>query len=365
LESSQIDPFTISNTQFSEIIKESNADIVRTLAVKLNLSGPIAEEICFKAKIEKKKQTSELDKSEHDSLFSTLKDFLTIFEKNTYQPMLIKKEENILDILPIPFQSYDQKEMIPTNHFTRGLSYFIEDEKTQQEEEQVETKSDKNIGKINRILLQQQEKIKILDKNIEQKKREGDLYAAKKTPYEGVHTVSSKANTVLANVEILIEWEDDNTYGLLREKGLDLLSAEIANSGGTPSIKDFVGNGSDSFFFSINSRPKSDSIKAHSSQDAMDIIEDEISGLNTASFDVVVSVSPGEKVFRLLKFIKDKGNDFSLTARYTYYSYELETEDDDSGNDSDDEDIKDTGGSDYGHNVGNFYVNLGYGRGMI
>jgi len=199
----------------------------------------------------------------------------------------------------------------------------------------------------------------------DEKPFDGDLYAAKKTPYEGVHTVSSKANTVLANVEILIEWEDDNTYGLLREKGLDLLSAEIANSGGTPSIKDFVGNGSDSFFFSINSRPKSDSIKAHSSQDAMDIIEDEISGLNTASFDVVVSVSPGEKVFRLLKFIKDKGNDFSLTARYTYYSYELETEDDDSGNDSDDEDIKDTGGSDYGHNVGNFYVNLGYGRGMI
>ena len=70
-------------------------------------------------------------------------------------------------------------------------------------------------------------------------------------------------------------------------------------------------------------------------------------------------------MFRLLKFIKDKGNDFSLTARYTYYSYKLETEDDDSGNDSDDEDIKDTGGSDYGHNVGNFYVNLGYGRGMI
>jgi len=172
---SQIDPFTISNTQFSEIIKESNADIVRTLAVKLNLSGPIAEEICFKAKIEKKKQTSELDEREHDSLFSILKDFLTIFEKNTYQPMLIKKEENILDILPIPFQSYDQKEMIPTNHFTRGLSNFIEDEKTQKEEEQVETKTDKNIGKFNRILLQQQEKIKILDKNIEQKKQEGEI----------------------------------------------------------------------------------------------------------------------------------------------------------------------------------------------
>ncbi|OYT30182.1 hypothetical protein B6U98_00140 [Thermoplasmatales archaeon ex4572_165] len=200
----------------------------------------------------------------------------------------------------------------------------------------------------------------------DEKPFDGDLYAGKKTPYEGVHTVSSKANTVLANVEILIEWEDDNTYGLLREKGLDLLSAEIATSGGSPSIKDFVGNGSDSFFFSINSRPPSDSIEAHSAQDAKDIIEDEISGTNTASFDVVVSVSIGEKMFRPLKFFKDKGNDFSLTARYTYYSYELETGDNDPNDGSDDdEDIKDTGDSEYGHNVGNFYVNLGYGRGMI
>ena len=70
-------------------------------------------------------------------------------------------------------------------------------------------------------------------------------------------------------------------------------------------------------------------------------------------------------MFRLLKFLKDKGNDFELTATYTYYTctlqeLDLPTEDVDGGDDT-----KTTGDTGFDHNVGEFYVNLGYGRGMI
>jgi len=51
---SQINPFNLSKEQFTDLLKESNADIVRTLAVNVNLSGPIAEEICIRGNIDKK-----------------------------------------------------------------------------------------------------------------------------------------------------------------------------------------------------------------------------------------------------------------------------------------------------------------------
>ena len=64
-----------------------------------------------------------------------------------------------------------------------------------------------------------------------------------------------------------------------------------------------------------------------------------------------------------MKWTRDKGNEFDLVATYTYYTYDLD--DTDSSDDNDDDDDTKNTGDDFGHNVGEFYVNLGYGRGMI
>jgi len=193
-----------------------------------------------------------------------------------------------------------------------------------------------------------------------------DLYAAKKSPYEDTHSVSSPSNSVLTSVEIDLEWEDDITYGLLIQRGLDTLSADISRNGDSMT-RDSVGSGNESFFFSINKRQPADSVLARSLEDAEDGIEDLISGMNTASFDVTVTVIPGEKIFHifhLLKVLRDKGNDFSLTASYTYYTFELDESGMDTNDDADD-DNKESGDNSFSHNVGEFYINLGYGRGMI
>ena len=75
----------------------------------------------------------------------------------------------------------------------------------------------------------------------------------------------------------------------------------------------------------------------------------------------VLSVETGERIFRLLKFLRDQGNDFELSASYVYYEYTLEEPEDD----DDDDDMKSTGDDYSDHNIGEFYINLGYGRGMI
>ena len=186
-------------------------------------------------------------------------------------------------------------------------------------------------------------------------------YASKNEPYEALLSVTSPSNSVLTNIELKISWEDDRTYGLLTEKGVDTLTAEISIGSDEKTITSNGGN--ESLTFTINSIPISDTVEATSTTDAMDYIDDIITGQNKANFDIMVSVIPGEKIWRLLKYMRDKGNDFDLTAEYTYYYYEF---DDISPKENDDE-TKDMGGSldDFGYSIGEFYINLGYGRGMI
>ena len=146
-----------------------------------------------------------------------------------------------------------------------------------------------------------------------------DGYAGKRAPYSEPITVSAPYGCVLTNVEIQVNWEDDYFYRGLLSKGYDTLTAEIALSGGTAEIQESVGGGNMTFSFNINGRPAGDSVDAKSVYDAEDLIESMFSGDNDASFDVIISVKTGERMWRPLKFLKDKGNGFEFEITYDYY----------------------------------------------
>jgi hypothetical protein len=189
------------------------------------------------------------------------------------------------------------------------------------------------------------------------------LMADKNTPYEGSAFIQEASGIVITNVEFQLNWEDDVTYGLLFKKGLDTLTADITYENEIKS-ETSTGNGNYSFVFNINKRPDDGILEAMSLEDAKDMIESEFSGQNSVSFDVKVQVDTGERMIRLLKYLKDKGNDFELSATYTYYTYTL-LESEHPENNTDDETTTTTGQDDFNHNVGEFYIHLGYGRGMI
>jgi len=194
------------------------------------------------------------------------------------------------------------------------------------------------------------------------------LNAGKNSPYEDTFMVSSGPNTVITNVDLNLVWKDDYSYGLLVKRGLDTLSAEISLDDETKT-ESSKGSGNFTFFYTVNSRPDDSSVEARDLTEAKTNINNIINGGNEASFDATVTVNTGERfwhLLHLLKVIRDKGNDFELTATYTYYEYNIqapENSDNDESNSGDD--TKETGDDGNNHNVGEFYVNLGYGRGMI
>lgn len=170
---SQINPFDLTLERFTELLKNSDADLVRTLAVNLNLSGVIAEEICNRANVDKNLEIQDLDDGTIKKVYDTLSKFLDLFKNKKFEPVFVKKNEEIIDILPFRFESYKDVSFEKTSYMVEGLEEFIDVEEVEVKKE--ETSVDKLVGKLQRQLAQQEETIKKLKKQIELKKFEGDL----------------------------------------------------------------------------------------------------------------------------------------------------------------------------------------------
>ena len=80
----QINPFNLTKERFIELINESKSDLVRTLAVNVNLSGLIAEEICKISDVDKSLNIKDIDNEKIDKIFNSLTNFLKRFIANGF-----------------------------------------------------------------------------------------------------------------------------------------------------------------------------------------------------------------------------------------------------------------------------------------
>ena len=160
-----------------------------------------------------------------------------------------------------------------------------------------------------------------------------------KEVYTDSFTVDAGSGSVLTSVNVQIVWNDDNIYGLLIKKGHDTLTAKISLAGGeTETHEGTGGGGNETLSFNVNSVSyKDEVIEAKDIDEAKQEIKDKYQGMNSALFDVEVTVVTGEKfkilqpIRSLLNSIKDKGETFSLFITYTY-SYPEIVEDNDGNN---------------------------------
>jgi len=169
---SQINPFILTLEDFMDLLKKSKTDLVRTLAVNVNLGGFYAEEICERAGIEKNIKIKVLDEKNIKRVFFALSGFLELFKNRDFQPVLVKKDGKAVDILPFEFRSYEKVDFEETVTFIRGLQNFIS---VKQPEKPELSKSKKEIEKLHRQLKQQEEAVSDLGEKIQRKKFEGDL----------------------------------------------------------------------------------------------------------------------------------------------------------------------------------------------
>ena len=168
----QVNPFTMTKEAFQDIIKQGKKDLVRTLATGANLSGLYAEELCARAHADKHLKSNAVDDETMQRLYSELTDLLTVFRDHAFTPLLVKKDDVMVDIIPVSFVSYQGLRMEPVDSFSRSLERLIVRQRPEKPPENI---GEKKTEKLRRQLLSQQQLYEEFQENIILKKLEGDL----------------------------------------------------------------------------------------------------------------------------------------------------------------------------------------------
>ncbi len=153
--------FKIKEKQLKELIENSKMDsIVKILAVDLGMGGVYAEELCLLAKLDKNKK--DLNDKEIKKLYLKLK-------KLTNSKPSIGIYENG-DIVPFKLEQFKELKFEKYKTFYEAI-----DEKYGKQEDIVTTKHDIKIDRVIRILEEQKNKIKELEKKAQENTRKGEL----------------------------------------------------------------------------------------------------------------------------------------------------------------------------------------------
>ncbi|UCD92325.1 MAG: NFACT family protein [Methanobacteriota archaeon] len=117
-------PQSLSQSEFESLIKESEYNLVRTLALDLNLGGQYSEELCHRTEIDKKSQPNELSSEQIGKVYQELQNiFQTILTKKS--PNAIIEDEQVVDAAPISLRRPDDSESRAFESISEALEFMV------------------------------------------------------------------------------------------------------------------------------------------------------------------------------------------------------------------------------------------------
>jgi predicted ribosome quality control (RQC) complex YloA/Tae2 family protein len=123
---SRTDLRTISRDGFFGMLKAGKNDIVRVLALELNLGGTYAEELCFRAGIDKKASASGLADGDIEKLHTALQYLLEKCSSGGYGEIILNDAGEPVDLQPWSLRIYEKSQKIRTASFNECVSRYAD-----------------------------------------------------------------------------------------------------------------------------------------------------------------------------------------------------------------------------------------------
>ena len=134
-----INPLTITEDEFNELVKSNDDEIVRVLA-KSGLGSLYAEEILLNTSINKKTNCRALSSNEIEEVFKSLKNIFSKLENKEFTPMIVNNEKEVErlkaenpdkkfkvreDVVPISLETYKDFEAKEYDSFNEACDEFF------------------------------------------------------------------------------------------------------------------------------------------------------------------------------------------------------------------------------------------------
>ncbi|PSP18667.1 hypothetical protein BRC62_02705 [Halobacteriales archaeon QH_10_67_13] len=176
----RFDPLAASFQDVVDRFEDSDTDLVRTLATRLNFGGLWAEELCIRAGVEKTREIGAADQAAYRAVYEEIQTLEETLATGPLDPRVYEREDRPVDVTPVAMAEYDELAAESFERFTAALdSYFSgleadADEQTGQDRPDFESR----IEEKERIIDQQQGAIENFERQAEQiRERAESLYA--------------------------------------------------------------------------------------------------------------------------------------------------------------------------------------------
>ncbi|NHJ12194.1 MAG: DUF814 domain-containing protein [Candidatus Thorarchaeota archaeon] len=210
-----VDIFSLESTSFQELISDSSASVVRTLASRLNLDSLSCEEICALAGLAPTKKVSELTGQEMKDLQSGLDLFAEKLKMGVCDPCVVQEddieEEELQPIafLPFKFEVYDDRTCETFETFSKAIDSFFGVTDAELADEEVKDAFMKERKRLQTIVDKQSESISRLEANAADLRVSGEaIYSHFQIVQEILNTISDARTSGLSWKEIMSRIEE-------------------------------------------------------------------------------------------------------------------------------------------------------------
>jgi len=238
--SARFNPLTVEYETFVERMRQSDADVVRTLATQLNFGGLYGEELCSRAGVPYNQAIEETTDVEFESLYDAVSDLSTRLREGDLDPRLYFEtddQETPVDVTPVPLVEYEEKPSESFDSFNDALeAYFLGLEQEPDEEETGSNRPDfeAEIEKQKRIIQQQEGAIEDFEEDAEAEREKAELL------YANYDLVDEVLSTVQDARAAETPWDEiEATLSAGKDQGIPAAEAvrDVDGSEGTVTVQ--------------------------------------------------------------------------------------------------------------------------------
>ncbi|TET10878.1 MAG: DUF814 domain-containing protein [Candidatus Thorarchaeota archaeon] len=216
------DVLTLEKGAIGGVIEDSNANIVRTLASRLNLDSLSCEEICALSKVAPKVMTPEIDSQTLADLEEGFQNFVEKLKKGVSEPNIVLDDEppedeepQFIAFLPFRFELYQELLAETFDQFSQAIDEFFGVSESELEDEQEKDALSREQKRLQRIIDKQNEGIEKLVSKAQILRINGELiYSFFSDVQEVLETVTKARSGGLPWDDIISRIDDGRKKGI-------------------------------------------------------------------------------------------------------------------------------------------------------
>ena len=214
-------PMDMDREAFAARMRDSDTDVVRTLATQLDFGGLYAEEICTRAGVEKALDIADADDETFERLHDAVGRLFDPVERGELDPRVYYEDDRRVDVTPIPLEEHDRAGLDPETFETFNAAvddYFTNlDAEDEIEEDPTASRPDfeAEIEKQKRIIEQQENAIEGFEERAAAERRKAEqLYGNYDLVDEILSTVRAARDAGHSWDEIAARFEEGRERGI-------------------------------------------------------------------------------------------------------------------------------------------------------